>query len=80
MTAKLIMVLAVDGCWIVLLLFSSTDGKFKVSLHAINHCCDIALLTSLTKAVQVHVAMTHTLSNLTDGILISWTLVYFCVL
>ena len=38
------LVLALDGHWIVLLFF--TNGKFKVSLHAINHCCDVGFLNT----------------------------------
>ena len=41
--AKLVMVLALDACWIVLFF---TNGKFKVSLHAVNRCCDVGFLNT----------------------------------
>ena len=38
------LVLALDGHWIVLLFF--TNKKFKVSLHAVDCCCDIGFLNT----------------------------------
>ena len=57
------LVLALDGRWIILL-FSFTNRKFKVSLHVVNCCCDVDFLNTCwlrqlvtwlnTIAVQVH--------------------------